>query len=190
MEIEGPRGDTEKASKRGDWIKLLKLFFTCAASFGVQFVLAIETSVLAPYSQSLGIPHKFDSMIWMFGPVVGLLVQLVVGYYSDRCTVKLGRRRPFLIGECCVICLSLMLMGYAADLGIHLGHTKQKCSTYTSTQWAAVAVFVVGFLMLDCVVHMAQGTLRAMMIDLSCKRISYSSYPLPLPQYLAAMPCL
>ena len=30
-------------------------------------------------SQSLGIPHKFDSMIWMFGPVVGLLVRFCSG---------------------------------------------------------------------------------------------------------------
>jgi len=30
-----------------------------------------------------------------------------VGYYSDRCTSKMGRRRPFILAGCIIICLSV-----------------------------------------------------------------------------------
>lgn len=40
-------------------------------------------------------------------------------------------------------------------------------STYTGPRWAATAVYVVGFLLLDCVIHTAQASVRAMMSDLS-----------------------
>jgi hypothetical protein len=34
-------------------------------------------------------------------------VQPIVGYYSDRCTSKMGRRRPFILAGCIIICLSV-----------------------------------------------------------------------------------
>ncbi|KAG0281758.1 hypothetical protein BGZ95_011076 [Linnemannia exigua] len=37
------------------------------------------------------------SLVWLAGPLSGLVMQPVVGVLSDRCTSKLGRRRPFLM---------------------------------------------------------------------------------------------
>ncbi|KAG7586014.1 MFS transporter superfamily, partial [Arabidopsis thaliana x Arabidopsis arenosa] len=63
---------------------------------GIQFGWALQLSLLTPYVQLLGVPHKWSSFIWLCGPISGLLVQPSVGYFSDRCKSRFGRRRPFI----------------------------------------------------------------------------------------------
>ncbi|KAF7093472.1 hypothetical protein CFC21_095883 [Triticum aestivum] len=160
-------GPSNGGARRKNLTAALRLFLVCMVSGGIQYICALEMSLLSPYSQNLGIPHKYASMIWIGGPIAGFLVNPIVGYYSDRCTMRIGRRRPFIILECLIICISGMLIGFSADIGQYLGDTKENCSTYTGPRWAATAVYVVGFLLLDCVIHTAQASVRAMMSDLS-----------------------
>ncbi|KAG2262716.1 hypothetical protein Bca52824_069795 [Brassica carinata] len=46
-----------------------------------------------------------------------MLVQPTVGYYSDRCTSRFGRRRPFIASGAVLVAVAGLLIGYAADLG-------------------------------------------------------------------------
>ncbi|KMZ63096.1 hypothetical protein ZOSMA_429G00010 [Zostera marina] len=71
----------------------------------------------APYVQDLGVPHVFVSLVWLCGPLSGLIVQPLVGHVSDRTTSKLGRRRPFIIGGTIAIALSVFLVSFSADIG-------------------------------------------------------------------------
>lgn len=59
----------------------------------------VELGFGTPYLLSLGVPKALISIVWLAGPLSGLLVQPIVGSYSDNATFKLGRRRPFVIGE-------------------------------------------------------------------------------------------
>ncbi|KAK1403436.1 Sucrose transport protein SUC9 [Heracleum sosnowskyi] len=76
-----------------------KLVLVFAIASGVQFGWALQLSLLTPYVQLLGIPHTWSAYIWLCGPVSGMLVQPIVGYYSDRCTAAFGRRRPVIFKE-------------------------------------------------------------------------------------------
>ncbi|CAL1403552.1 unnamed protein product [Linum trigynum] len=46
-----------------------------------------------------------------------MIVQPLIGYYSDRCTSRFGRRRPFIAAGTVFILISVFLIGYAADIG-------------------------------------------------------------------------
>ncbi|KAL2335027.1 hypothetical protein Fmac_016240 [Flemingia macrophylla] len=129
---------------------------------GVQFGWALQLSLLTPYVQTLGVPHAWASFIWLCGPISGLVVQPIVGWSSDRCTSRFGRRRPFIVAGALAVAVSVFLIGYAADIGHAAGDDLTK-----GTRPRAVAVFVVGFWILDVANNMLQGPCRAFLGDLA-----------------------
>ncbi|OIW06569.1 hypothetical protein TanjilG_03963 [Lupinus angustifolius] len=141
---------------------LRKIIVVASIAAGVQFGWALQLSLLTPYVQLLGIPHKWSSFIWLCGPISGMLVQPVVGYHSDRCTSRFGRRRPFIAAGALAVAIAVFLIGYAADLGHATGDNLQKKS-----RPRAIAIFVVGFWILDVANNMLQGPCRALLADLA-----------------------
>ncbi|MCH83287.1 SUCrose transport protein SUC5-like [Trifolium medium] len=51
---------------------------------GIQFGWALQLSLLTPYVQLLGVPHQWAANIWLYKPIFGMVIQPLVGYYSDR----------------------------------------------------------------------------------------------------------
>ncbi|KAD2393107.1 hypothetical protein E3N88_40084 [Mikania micrantha] len=73
-----------------------QIIMVAAIAAGVQFEWALQLSLLTPYVQLIGVPHTCSSFIWLCGPISGMIVQPLVGYYSNSCTSRFGRRRPFI----------------------------------------------------------------------------------------------
>ncbi|XP_059454482.1 sucrose transport protein-like [Corylus avellana] len=156
MEVETANKDAAPASPLG------KIVLVASMAAGVQFGWALQLSLLTPYVQLLGIPHTWAPFIWLCGPISGLFVQPIVGYYSDRSTSRFGRRRPFIAAGSFLVAIAVFLIGYAADLGRLFGD-----STDNTTKTRAIAIFVVGFWILDVANNMLQGPCRALLADLS-----------------------
>lgn len=131
---------------------------------GIQFGWALQLSLLTPYVQELGIPHAWASVIWLCGPLSGLLVQPLVGHTSDRCTSRFGRRRPFIVAGAVSIAVSVLIIGHSADIGWLLGDRG-------TVRPRAVAAFVFGFWILDVANNMTQGPCRALLADLTGKLV-------------------
>ncbi|KAI4314190.1 hypothetical protein L6164_027124 [Bauhinia variegata] len=148
-------------------ISLITLVLSCTVAAGVQFGWALQLSLLTPYIQTLGIGHAFSSFIWLCGPITGLVVQPCVGIWSDKCTSKYGRRRPFILAGSLMISLAVILIGFSADIGYALGDTHEHCSTFKGTRTRAAFVFIIGFWMLDLANNTVQGPARALLADLS-----------------------
>ncbi|XP_027190911.1 sucrose transport protein SUC4-like isoform X2 [Cicer arietinum] len=143
-------------------VSLIKLLRVASVAGGIQFGWALQLSLLTPYVQQLGIPHAWASIIWLCGPLSGLLVQPLVGHLSDRCTSRFGRRRPFILAGAVSIIISVLIIGHAADLGWKFGDTKKH-------RHAAVGFFVFGFWILDVANNVTQGPCRALLGDLTGK---------------------
>ncbi|KAL1212443.1 Sucrose transport protein SUC1 [Cardamine amara subsp. amara] len=156
LEIQTPPEDIVKPSP------LRKIISVASIAAGVQFGWALQLSLLTPYVQLLGIPHKWSALMWLCGPISGMLVQPIVGYHSDRLTWKLGRRRPFIAAGAILVSLAVFLIGYAADLGHSMGDKLED-----KIKVRAVWVFVLGFWILDVANNTLQGPLRAFLADLS-----------------------
>ncbi|KAF4375256.1 hypothetical protein F8388_001013 [Cannabis sativa] len=146
---------------------LATLVLTCTVAAGVQFGWALQLSLLTPYIQTLGIGHAFSSFIWLCGPITGLVVQPCVGIWSDKCTSKFGRRRPFILAGSLMISAAVILIGFSADVGYLLGDTKEHCRTFKGTRTRAAVVFIIGFWLLDLANNTVQGPARALLADLA-----------------------
>mmetsp|Transcript_1551 Transcript_1551/g.3504 ORF Transcript_1551/g.3504 Transcript_1551/m.3504 type:complete len:507 (+) Transcript_1551:39-1559(+) len=168
-------------------ISVLRLVGVTAVLGGVQFGWALQLSLLTPYVQDLGIKHENASLIWLCGPIAGLLVQPIAGWYSDNCTSRFGRRRPFIVTGLVLVVVAMLLISNASDIGHQLGDpaapaVSTKCNSSPSPTdttspgptpqpvaprpWA-IAFFVVGFWILDISNNMMQGPCRALVGDLA-----------------------
>ncbi|GAB4861418.1 proteinral substrate transporter [Ancistrocladus abbreviatus] len=143
---------------------LRRLALVASIAAGIQFGWALQLSLLTPYVQLLGIPHTWAAYIWLCGPISGMLVQPTVGYYSDRCTSRFGRRRPFIAAGAALVTVAVFLIGFAADIGHLSGDDPKK-----TPKPRAIAVFVVGFWILDVANNMLQGPCRAFLADLAAE---------------------
>ncbi|KAJ0618687.1 putative sucrose/H+ symporter, plant, MFS transporter superfamily [Helianthus annuus] len=139
-----------------------QIIMVAAIAAGVQFGWALQLSLLTPYVQLIGVPHVWSSFIWLCGPVSGMVVQPVVGYYSDRCTSRFGRRRPFIAAGAFLVGVAVFFIGYAADIGVSTGDEIKAPS-----KPRAIAIFVIGFWILDVANNTLQGPCRAFIADLS-----------------------
>ncbi|CAN1328715.1 Sucrose transport protein SUC2 [Linum perenne] len=146
---------------------LKKIAAVASIAAGVQFGWALQLSLLTPYVQLLGIPHRWASLIWLCGPISGILVQPIVGYFSDRSTSRFGRRTPFIIVGAVFVVIAFFLIGYATDIGHHYGDSLDKGRPRGRPRVRAIVVFVVGFWVLDVSNNMLQGPCRALLGDLS-----------------------
>ncbi|CAN1817941.1 Sucrose transport protein SUC2 [Linum perenne] len=140
-----------------------KIAVVASIAAGVQFGWALQLSLLTPYVQLLGIPHEWAALIWLCGPISGILVQPIVGYFSDRSTGRFGRRSPFIFAGTILVVVAVLLIGYAADIGYYYGDSLEK----GRPRVRAIVVFVVGFWVLDVSNNMLQGPCRALLADLS-----------------------
>ncbi|KAI3467373.1 hypothetical protein Pfo_024036 [Paulownia fortunei] len=162
-----PPPDSDQHQAPPNHCSLLTLILSCTVAAGVQFGWALQLSLLTPYIQTLGIGHEFSSFIWLCGPITGLVVQPCVGIWSDKCSSKYGRRRPFIFVGSLMISVAVIIIGFSADIGYILGDTKEHCSTFKGTRTRAAIVFIIGFWMLDLANNTVQGPARALLADLS-----------------------
>ena len=84
--------------------------------FGLQFSFGLQQANMGPIYGFLGAEEATMPLLWLAGPMTGLIVQPIIGAMSDRTSSRFGRRTPyFLIGA--IICsISLFLMPYSSAL--------------------------------------------------------------------------
>ncbi len=89
--------------------------------FGIQFSFGLQQANMSPIYQYLGADESKLPWLYLAGPVTGLLVQPIVGAFSDRTVSRWGRRTPyFLIGA--ILCsLGLLFMPYSPTLWFAAG---------------------------------------------------------------------
>lgn len=97
-------------------LSLLRIIEMNIGFFGLQFSFGLQQANMGPIYGFLGADEATMPLLWLAGPMTGLLIQPIVGAMSDRTNTRIGRRTPyFLIGA--VICsLSLFAMPYSSAL--------------------------------------------------------------------------
>jgi maltose/moltooligosaccharide transporter len=86
--------------------------------FGIQVGFALQNANVSRIFQSLGTSIDDLAFLWIAGPVTGLLVQPVIGYFSDRTWGPLGRRRPYFLAGALLASLALVGMPNAPVLWV------------------------------------------------------------------------
>ncbi len=89
--------------------------------FGIQFSFGLQQANMSPIYAYLGADEGNLPLLWLAGPMTGLLVQPIIGAMSDRTVSRWGRRTPyFLIGA--ILCsLGLLVMPFSPTLWFAAG---------------------------------------------------------------------
>lgn len=77
---------------------------------GIQMGFALQNANASRVLQIFGADIHELSWFWLVAPVTGLIVQPIIGYYSDRTWTSLGRRRPFFLTGAILAAIGLILM--------------------------------------------------------------------------------
>ncbi len=83
---------------------------------GLQFSFGLQQSNMSPIYKYLGAEESALPLLWLAGPMTGLIIQPIIGALSDRTVTRWGRRTPyFLIGA--VLCsAALLFMPFSGTL--------------------------------------------------------------------------
>ncbi len=93
----------------------------CFGFLGIQFGFALQNANVSRIFQTLGADMEQVPGLWIAAPLTGLLVQPVVGYFSDRTWTRLGRRRPYFLAGAILATLALFVMPNSPALWIAAG---------------------------------------------------------------------
>jgi len=77
---------------------------------GVQFGFALQNANVSRIMTDLGADLHSLSLMWIVAPLMGLIVQPIVGAASDRTWNKVGRRKPYILAGACAAALGMYLM--------------------------------------------------------------------------------
>ncbi len=84
--------------------------------FGVQIAYALQSANISRIFATLGAdPHQL-SFFWILPPLMGMIVQPLIGKYSDRTWCKMGRRKPYLLVGALVAVLVMAFLPNAGSL--------------------------------------------------------------------------
>ncbi len=87
---------------------------------GIQFGFALQNSNASGILRNYGADVDKLSWFWLVAPIVGIIVQPIVGHYSDRTWNRLGRRKPYFLAGAILSSTALLLMPNA-DLFSSIG---------------------------------------------------------------------
>lgn len=106
---------TGRAAVKGGSETMRMVLLTCS-SIGVSFTWGVEMTYCTPYLLSLGLTKGQTSLVWLAGPLSGLIVQPVVGVMSDGSRSQWGRRRPFIAVCSVIMAMGLFTLGFTREI--------------------------------------------------------------------------
>ncbi len=143
----------------GFW-KLWNLSF---GFFGVQIAYALQSANVSRIFATLGAdPHDL-SYFWILPPLMGLIVQPIVGSASDKTWNRFGRRLPYLIFGALVAIIVMCLLPNAGSFGLAVS--------------SAILIGLIALMLLDTSINMAMQPFKMLvgdMVNEKQKGLAYS----------------
>ncbi|KAM3077060.1 hypothetical protein ACMFMF_004975 [Clarireedia jacksonii] len=112
-----------------------------------------------PYLLSLGLTKSRTSLVWIAGPLSGLIMAPLVGAMADRSRSKWGRRRPYMVGASVLVALCLLVLGWTKEIVNHFveeGEFNKTCTIFL----AVLAIYAVDF-----AINAVQWSCRSLIVD-------------------------
>ncbi len=138
----------EKQRDLGFW-KLWNLSF---GFFGVQIAYALQSSQVSRIFATIGAdPHDL-SYFWILPPLMGMIVQPIVGTASDRTWTRLGRRLPYLLVGALIAMVVMCFLPNSGSLGLGISQ--------------AIIFGLVMLMLLDTTINMAMQPFKMLVGDM------------------------
>ena len=91
-------------------VSFWQIWNMCFGFLGIQFAFQLQNSNMSRIFQTLGASMEDLPILWVAAPLTGLIVQPIIGYYSDRTWNSLGRRRPYFLAGALLASAALIAM--------------------------------------------------------------------------------
>ncbi|THH32903.1 hypothetical protein EUX98_g1246 [Antrodiella citrinella] len=164
-----PNNEADPARRRMTTMDLIKLSISMA---GAQVAWTVELGYGTPFLLSLGLSEQLTSLVWLAGPISGLVAQPLIGAISDASNSKY-RRRYWIVTSTMVLVVSTVILAYCKDIagffvdlfGVGEGSWDPlRNSTVKST---AIWLAIVSFYLLDFALNALQASLRNLLLDVT-----------------------
>ncbi len=130
--------------------------------FGVQIAYALQSANISRIFATLGAdPHNL-SYFWILPPLMGILVQPIVGTLSDRTWCRFGRRIPYLFVGASIAVLVMCLLPNAGSLGL--------------TVSGAMLFGLIALMFLDTSINMAMQPFKMLVGDMVNEKQKAKAY--------------
>lgn len=117
---------------------------------GIQFGFALQNGNTSRILRSFGADVDQLPLFWIVAPLVGMIVQPLVGHYSDRTWNKLGRRKPFFLAGAILSSLALLFLPNSALF-----------ATFIPALWIGAGMVMI----MDASFNIAMEPFRALVAD-------------------------
>ena len=94
----------------------LAIWNMCVGFFGIQIGFGLQNANTSRIFQTLGAEVDSLAILWIAAPLTGLLVQPIIGHFSDRTWTRFGRRRPYFLVGAILTTLALIAMPNSPSL--------------------------------------------------------------------------
>ncbi|KAG8959256.1 hypothetical protein FRC03_008241 [Tulasnella sp. 419] len=128
---------------------------------GIQIVWSVEMGYASPYLLSLGLSKSLMSIVFLAGPLSGLVVQPLVGVLADQSKSRFGRRRPYIWGGISITLVAIILLGFTRTFSNIFTASGSKANDYLTIALAVFAIYCIDF-----AINAVQASDRALLVDL------------------------
>jgi maltose/moltooligosaccharide transporter len=91
-------------------MSMSQIFLMSFGFLGIQFGFALQNGNTSRILRSFGADVDQLPMFWIVAPLVGMIVQPIIGHYSDKTWNRLGRRKPYFLTGAILSSLALMIL--------------------------------------------------------------------------------
>ena len=104
-----------KQLKEKPLLSIAQIFYMSFGFMGIQFGFALQNGNASGILQNYGAHVEQLSWFWLVAPLTGMIVQPIIGYYSDKTWNRLGRRKPYILVGTILCCIALLLLPNSAN---------------------------------------------------------------------------
>jgi maltose/moltooligosaccharide transporter len=131
-------------------LSLWQIFTMSFGFMGIQFGFALQNGNTSRILRSFGADVDQLPMFWLVAPLVGMIVQPLIGHYSDKTWNRLGRRKPYFLTGALLSSLALICLPNSAAL-----------SSFIPALWIGAGMVMV----MDTSFNIAMEPFRALVAD-------------------------
>lgn len=142
--------------------ELMQMILLTFNAIGITFTWGIEMTYCTPYLLKLGLTKSNTSLVWVAGPLSGLVVQPIVGVIADESKSRWGRRRPLMVIGSIIVAICLLVLGFTREIvGWFLGvNDNDEVAQRPTIVLAVLAIYAVDF-----AINAVMSCARSLIVD-------------------------
>jgi maltose/moltooligosaccharide transporter len=131
-------------------LSLVQIFTMSFGFLGIQFGFALQNGNTSRILRTFGAEVDQLPMFWLVAPLTGMIVQPIIGHYSDRTWNRLGRRKPYFLSGAILTAIALIFLPNSGSL-----------ASFIPALWVGAGMVMI----MDASINVAMEPFRALVAD-------------------------